>query len=236
MGNVFWDIILFAVIAAVLLYRLRSVLGTRAEDDPPPFDLPAAKPPADAAQAALPSGVSPAAPVPPPQMVPHWAAALPNFDLVATATAHHQLGPFAAVDPGFHPADFIEKAKKAFAMVLTAYSEGNRNTLEFLLSASLFTAFRNQIEARAVENETYHITLHNIKRAVISGAKLDGTMAEITVDFTAEQTVTHKNADGELLGEGDGKRRITHDRWTFARDLRSQDPVWRLIRTEEMDD
>ncbi len=234
MGNVFWDIILFAVIAAVLLYRLRSVLGTRAEDDPPPFDLPAVKPTNMPADATPPAAA--ALPVPPPQMLSHWASALPNFDLVATATAHHQLGPFAAVDPGFHPADFLDKAKKAFAMVLTAYSEGNRNTLEFLLSASLFTAFRNQIEARAVENETYHIVLHNIKRAVISGAKLDGTMAEITVDFTAEQTVTHKNADGELLGDGDGKRRITHDRWTFARDLRSQDPVWRLIRTEEMDD
>lgn len=235
MGNVFWDIILFAVIAAVLLYRLRSVLGERSEDDPPSFDLPAAKPtnmPVDAAPLAAPA----AALAPAPQMISHWASALPNFDLVATATAHHQLGPFAAVDPSFHPADFLDKAKKAFSMVLTAYGEGNKNTLEFLLSASLFTAFRNQIEARAVENETYHITLHNIKRAVVSGAKLEGTMAEITVDFTAEQTVTHKNADGELLGEGDGKRRITHDRWTFARDLRSQDPVWRLIRTEEMDD
>jgi predicted lipid-binding transport protein (Tim44 family) len=234
MGNVFWDIILFAVIAAVLLYRLRSVLGERSEDDPPSFDMPAAKPTNMPADVVSPQAA--AAPALPPQMSSHWASALPNFDLVATATAHHQLGPFAAVDPSFHPADFLDKAKKAFSMVLTAYSEGNKNTLEFLLSASLFTAFRNQIEARAVENETYHITLHNIKRAVVSGAKLEGTMAEITVDFTAEQTVTHKNADGELLGEGDGKRRITHDRWTFARDLRSQDPVWRLIRTEEMDD
>jgi predicted lipid-binding transport protein (Tim44 family) len=229
--NALWDIVLFAVIAGVLLYRLRSVLGERSEDDPPPFVMKPTTQPVETVAASMPVNEAPVS-----GALPNWATALPNFDLVATATAHHQLGPFAAVDPIFHPSDFLEKAKKAFAMVLTAYSEGNKNTLEFLLSASLFTAFRNQIDARAVEKETYHIQLHGIKKAIISGARLDGTMGEITVDFTAEQTVTHKNAEGQFLGEGDGKRRLTHDRWTFARDLRSQDPVWRLIRTEEIDD
>lgn len=229
--NALWDIVLFAVIAGVLLYRLRSVLGERNEDDPPPFTM---KPAAQSVETAAP--MMSASDMPVSSALPNWATALPNFDWVATATAHHQLGPFVAVDPAFHPSDFLEKAKKAFAMVLTAYSEGNKNTLEFLLSASLFTAFRNQIDARAVEKESYYIQLHGIKKAIISGARLDSTMGEITVDVTAEQTVTHKNAEGQLIGEGDGKRRLTHDRWTFARDLRSQDPVWRLIRTEEMED
>lgn len=235
MGNALWDIVLFAVIAGILLYRLRNVLGERSDDDPPSFTQAFQQKEAGAvidepdsfAQNVAVTGAN---------GLPGWATALPNFDWVATATAHHQLTPFAAVDPGFHPQDFLDKAKKAYGMILTAYAEGNRNTLEFLLAPSLAGAFIRQIETREAAHQSYQIVTHGIQKAVIAGARLDGTDAEVTVDFITQQSITHKDANGDVIGDGDGTKRVNHDRWIFAKDLRSADPVWRLIRVEEAED
>lgn len=222
-GNSLLDIVIFAVVAGVLLYRLRSVLGERSDDEPAPF----------AVTVATETSATPSAPK---NVVVNWASALPNFDWVATATAHHQLSPVAAADPQFYPGDFLEKARRAYVAILSAYSEGRANTLELLLAPPLFQTFTQQIERRTAAGESYHVVLHGIKKALISAATLDGTQAEVTVDFIAEQSITHKDKDGLFVGHGDGRRHTTKDAWVFARDLRSSDPIWRLVRTQEMDD
>lgn len=227
-GSGYLDILIFAVIAGVLLYRLRSVLGERDDEDPP------SRPPIqvmDEAKNIPNQDVLPAA-----VNAPHWANGLANFEWVATATAYHQLVPLAAIDPQFHPGDFLEKAKKAFIMVLAAYSEGNKNVMDMLLSPVLAEAFMAQFEKRKASGETYHVVLHAVKSALIAGAHMDGTMVELAVDFIAEQSITHKDAQGLFIADHDGRRRTTKDRWVFARDVRGGDIVWRVIRTEEMDD
>ncbi len=221
-----WDILIFAVVAGVLLYRLRSVLGERSEDEPAPFAVISKE--TQAAVVAAENAVK--------NTLVNWVNALPNFDWVATATAHHQLAPIAAADPQFHPAEFIDKARRAYVVILGAYSEGKNATLELLLAPALYQAFAEQMARRQAAKETYHVVLHGLKKAQIAGATLDGTNAEIVVDFIAEQSITHKDADGIFIGDGDGRRQTTKDRWVFARDLRSADPIWRLIRTQEMDD
>lgn len=237
LGNGFLDILIFALIAGVILFRLRNVLGERDDNDPPSFAPPPASPPIETTKADDNTALAPSAVTSPSPASPHhWLSGLPNYDWVTNATAHHQLAPIVALDPQFHPADFIEKAKKAFAMILKAYSEGNRNTLEFLLERSLLNGFVAQIDQREANHETYHLTLHGVKKALISHAKTNGSTADITVDFTAEQSITHRNASGDFINHLDGDKTVTTDRWTFSKDLRGTEAVWRLIRTEDLDD
>ena len=232
----YWDIVIFAVIAVVLLWRLRSVFGTRNESDAPPVANPfnVVKPAADKEDvkpAALIDGapaVQAASPV-------NWSGSLPNYDIVATATAHHRLLPFAAMAPDFRPDDFIDKAKKAFGLIVGAFANGDKKTLEFLLSPALYKVFADQIDARQ-SGDTYQSQLLNIKSAMITDAQLDGTQGIITVDFKAEQSILHKRADSTIVNGLDGTKRTHLDRWVFAKNLKdAADPKWLLIRTEEIE-
>lgn len=256
--STYLDIIIFAVIALVLLFRLRSVLGQRSDQDPPGLSLPPKMQKDDKAEKGaengpekpgalpLPGGVSPLranTPVPgrsktgqSENPMERWAQNLPNFQYVSNATTHNTLIQFPSLDPSFRPDDFLEKARKAYVMVVQAFSEGNKNALDYLLSPKLKQVFDNQIDARDTGKEYYHTQFHGITGAIISDASLDGSVARVTVDFVAEQTTTRKDADGAFIPPFDGRRQTTRDRWVFVRDLKSASPAWLLENTLPMDD
>ncbi len=229
--NAYLDIIIFAVIAVLLLWRLRAAFGERDENDPPPFSIQFRVETVPAEELHKIQGT----PQTETMTVENWRNRLPDFELVETATAHHQLAPFFAADPHFRPEDFLAKARKAFVLVVEAFAKGDKKFLEFMLSPALFAAFENEIDRRTADGEEYKKQIHAIKKAVISKAALDGTVASITVDFIAEQSVTHKRADGSSASGADRGRETTQDRWVFQRDLKSDNPAWKLIATEDLD-
>jgi predicted lipid-binding transport protein (Tim44 family) len=231
------DILIFAVIAIVLLWRLRSVLGTRNEEDAPPIPtnlvLPQkAKDKTATGDAANTSDKSqPNAKQNTERQNDRWAQALPNFNLVATATAHNTLTQFPAFDPAFRPDDFLEKVRKTFALIVPAYANGNKNALELLMSPNLYQHFIQQIAHREAAKETYYTQLHGLQKAIISDASLVESTARITVDFIAEQSITHKDDHGRLIEQRDGRRIVTRDRWVFTRDLKNPSSLWILDDT-----
>lgn len=231
--NGYLDILIFAVIAGLLLWRLRSVFGERGENDPPPFaiqfkieTIPAEE--LEKMQQGKPLQLEA-------MTAERWRNMLPDFAVVETATAHHQLAPFFAADPQFRPDDFLEKARRAFVLVVEAFAKGDKKFLEFMLSPSLYAAFEQEIDRRNADNEEYKKEIHAIKKSVISRASLEGTVASVAVDFIAEQSVRHKRADGSSVAATDRGRETTHDRWVFQRDLKSNDPAWKIIKTEDLD-
>lgn len=239
------DIIIFAVIAVVLLWRLRHVLGERHDDEPTQkhniveqlrqMQQPQQKNMQSGTEmlAALGdhNGMSPqqngqdAAR----QDGSRWAQDLPNYNIVANATAHNHLAQYLTVDPAFRPDQFITSAQKAFMMIIEAYATNARGTLEFLVAPPLQQRFVNQLDAREQQNETYNVQFYGVKKALVSEAELNGTMARVTVDFTAEQSILHKDNEGRILNENDGRRRTTQDRWIFQKDLKDPTPSWLLV-------
>lgn len=249
--HTYLDIIIFAVIAIVLLFRLRSVFGQRSDQDPPSVDLrnftrfgsqvekknekkkglkdivgTASFPEDKGNVASLNDG--PQQPINP---MDRWTQNLPNFSLVSNATTHHVLTQFPAFDPSFRPDDFLEKARKAFVLVVQAYSEGNKNSLDFLLSEKLKNIFYASIDAREAAKEYNHIQFHGIVSAIISDADLNGSVARVTVDVVSEQSITRKDVDGNFIGHYDGRRITARDRWVFMRDLKDGSPSWVLEDT-----
>jgi len=224
------DIIIFAVIAVVLLLRLRSVLGSHSEDGPPPLVLNAQK---EQVQDA--SDGAPPMPQDLQRLPERWTQNLPNFDLVETATVHNNLVRFVAIDPTFRPDDFLNKATKAYLMIVGGFATGNRGTLQLLLSPKLYQEFLQQIEARERSGERYDIQ-NTLKKAVISGAELDGTQARVEVSFTAEHSVTHQDAEGRYIDGQTGQRHVARDRWVFTKDLKDPSPSWLLADTLEFAD
>ena len=63
-------------------------------------------------------------------------------------------------------------------------------------------------------------------------AELKGNVAQMTVKFVSELISATRSATGDVIA-GDPKRiKEVTDIWTFARDVTSGNPNWRLVATQ----
>ncbi len=232
------DIIVFAVIAAVLFFRLRKVLGERSDGEPPAIDpelLLKARNAAKPTVSAITTDTHKTASLPAP-VVTNWTQGMPDYGVVLNATAHHRLLPLAAVDPNFQPQVFLQGARRAYEVIVQAFAKGDMTTLETLLTPELTATFKAAIDARVAAAQTFDLVLHGVSRAVISDASLDGTEATVSVDFTSEQSITQRDKDGAYVDHQDGSKHTLHERWQFTNDLKDDEIIWRLSDTDHLDD
>lgn len=209
------DLVLFGMIAAFLVLRLRSILGRRTGYERPPQAQ--YQPPAGAAAGPVIDGhaeqVSAAARRP----VPEPASALGQT-----------LTRMQSVDRTFAAAGFLDGAEKAFRMIVAAFAAGDRTTLRNLLSEETDRAFEQAITARETAGHTQVSEIRAIPEAGIDAAELNGNVAHVTVKFVSDQISLTNDKDGKPVAGADAVTEIT-DMWTFERDLSSRDPTWRLV-------
>ena len=231
--------LLFLVLAVVIFIRLRNVLGRRTGNERPPYDpytTPDAKragaPDANEPVVALPRGRSARAPV---------EASGPSMEDIETrlgryATKDSPLGQsltsLMRADPGFDPAAFLDGAKMAYEAIVMAFAEGDEATLEQLLGADVFEGFQRAIRERDTRGEKVLSSLVGINKADIIETEIKNRTAYVTVKFVSELISVTRDADGEVI-EGDPKKvREVTDIWTFAREVASKNPNWKLVATE----
>lgn len=136
--------------------------------------------------------------------------------------------------PGFNREKFLTGAERAFEIIISAFSKGDVETLEMLVSKSLLKKFQEIIEKRKAEGITSETDFIGFDDVEITNAKISKSeVAKITVRFVSEQVNILKNKDGELI-EGDENfiQNIT-DSWTFERALTSTNPNWLLVSTKK---
>jgi predicted lipid-binding transport protein (Tim44 family) len=209
------DLILFGMIAAFLVLRLRSILGRRTgfERQAPPFQPPA--------------GQKTAAPVIDGQAEPPAPAAARTLP-ESTGAIGQTLARMRSIDPRFDPAAFLDGAEKAFRIIVTAFAAGDRATLRGLLSEDTYRAFEQAIAARESAGHTEVTTIQAIDSATVETAELRGPVASITVRFVSDQISLTQDKDNHPVVGTDAVTEIS-DIWTFERNLSTPDPVWRLI-------
>jgi predicted lipid-binding transport protein (Tim44 family) len=228
----FFDVysIIFLVIAVVIFMRLGSVLGRRTGNEPSPFDPRVKTPPAAGARndnvVALPPRAGSPAPSSAPDLEPLARHAAPGTPL------HENLVALAKAAPGFDLEHFLTGAKAAYEMIVTAFAAGDRATLKNLLAPDVYDGFVAAITEREANGHKSELTFVGIEEAKISGAEFDGRMARLSVRFVAELITATRDKDGNVV-EGDATEVQTiRDVWTFARDVTSRDPNWKLVATE----
>jgi predicted lipid-binding transport protein (Tim44 family) len=195
------ELIIFAGLAAIVLYQLYSVLGRRVGrqpgEQPAPEAVGAAPRPADRPLEAADEGVS--------------------------------LSGLAAVrarDPSFDIGHFLIGAKSAYEMIVKAFAAGDRATLKNLLSPAVMAGFDSAIAEREAEGRTEGVEFLHAPRADLEKAEMAGAgeLARLTVRFLAEFRNRSKGPEGEAVDD-----RRTAELWTFERNLKSRDPNWLLI-------
>lgn len=207
------DLVLFGMIAAFLVLRLRGILGKRTGFERPP-------------QPYQPAGPVVASPIIEGRAEPAPAPSRPLPD-VASPTGQALLR-MQQLDQKFSPAGFLGGAEKAFGMIVTAFAGGDRANLRNLLSEETFRAFDGAITAREQAGETQRTEIRAMQSATIEEAEVRDTVAQITVRFVTDQINLTMDSKGNPVSGTDAVTEIT-DIWTFERDLTSANPAWRLI-------
>jgi predicted lipid-binding transport protein (Tim44 family) len=151
------EILVLAMIAGVILFRLYTVLGRRTGHEPPPPSQPGRLPGTE-------TGVLP----PPPADVGRAGG--------------HGLLDIQLADRNFDAQSFLSGARSAYELIVTAFQKGDRASLRPLLSNEVFSAFDAAISARGAATGPAFTSL---KEARITGASLVGDHAEVTITFTA---------------------------------------------------
>ncbi len=202
------QIVIFAVIAAFVLFQLYNVLGKKVGRQPE--DDARARP------------APPAAPAGEPQ-----APGRPNvLDAVTLAS----IAGLKARDPAFDPVRFLEGARQAHETIVRAYASGDRETLRPLLTPRVMESFEGGIAAREARGETETAEFVHPARADLELATAEENRAIAKVRFLAELRNRVKPADP--AAEEQVEERRVAEIWTFERQLGASDPNWVLARTE----
>ena len=182
--------LIFAALAIFFVWKLRSVLGqkTGSEErriDPPPRGPPTAEPRGGAPQDSpnvirLPGAASATAPDGEPAATRWQGLAEPGSKVAAGLDA------IAARDPAFSAKAFIEGARAAYEMIVTAFAAGDRKTLKALLAPDVCESFEHVITEREARLEKMVTTIVSIDKAAMVEAQLRAPTAQISIRFLSK--------------------------------------------------
>jgi len=135
------------------------------------------------------------------------------------------------VERGFDAYMFAEGSKGAYEMIVTAFAAGDRGTLHNLLSKEVMDSFDRVISERETNGETVETTFVSLDDHKIEDVQVRDKVAHITVAFQSKLISATYDREKKLI-DGDPEQIIpVTDVWTFARDIGSNDPNWRLVAT-----
>jgi predicted lipid-binding transport protein (Tim44 family) len=236
----FFDIptVIVIVIAIVVLFRLRSVLGTRTGNERSPLQRAQQNQP-------KPANDEKVTPIRPAQAQPVPVAADPDrrslkLDAEIEQLSHGDaevaagLKTIGEADPTFSPKSFLEGAKGAYEMIVTAFASGDRKTLKSLLEKEVYDGFDKAIADREGLGHKVDFTFVGLPKVEIADAELDRRDARVAVRFNAEVVQATKDKDGQIIDGNADQVQTIADEWTFARSPKSRDPNWKLVATNQL--
>lgn len=185
------ELVIFAVLAAVVLYQLYAVLGRRVGRQPEDQPLPASV-----------DTDNPLAPEP----------------AVADDAALTGLAAVRQRDPSFDVGQFLAGSKQAYEMIVIAFAAGDRATLKNLLADDVAESFEGVMAAREAEDRTEQVEFLHPPRADLEKVDMVGDTARATVRFLAEFRSRSKGPEGEAVDDRRTAELWTFERNLNSRD------------------
>jgi len=186
------ELVIFAALAAVVLFQLYTVLGRRVGRQP------------EDAEAERPRPTGEIEPRRPDELLegpaPTGAAAI------------------QARDPDFEPGRFLSGARQAYEMIVRAFAAGDRDTLKDLVSPSVYQTFDTAIAAREADGRSESAEFLHPPRADMENADMIGNLARVRVRFLAEVRSRSKGPEGEAVEDRRTAELWTFERSVDSRD------------------
>ena len=150
------ELLIFAVLAAVVLYNLYAVLGRRIGRQPGDNPRPA------------------------PVAAPSDRRA-PPADAAAAEVELSGLAALKARDPAFDIDKFLQGAQSAYEIIVRAFASGDRQTLKGLLAPEVMNRFEQAMAAREAEGRSESAEFEHPPRTDLEGSEVEGDLARLRV-------------------------------------------------------
>ena len=204
----FIDIIIFAIIAIFLVYRLKSILGQNSEGNEQSNKI-------DIGEKKFTN------------VVKLGRKELKDVELKTDEES------ITTIDPTFNEKEFLKGARNFFEMVIDCFVKGNLKDLENYIDKKLIKSFQGVIDERLEENESLQINITNMNSIQIKDVKTLKEFLRVSVLFETEQIKVLKDKEGKVI-DGDPKKIIlVKDLWTFEKKINSKDLNWKLVETSD---
>ena len=204
----FIDILIFAVIAVFLIFRLRSILGNRDGFEKPQKTI--------QSESSADNIINFKGKTPMAESAPLNGSGLKDL---------------RKLDDSFKDEEFLSGAKAAFPLILNAYSEGDLGSLRRYVGFDLYEEFSNAIHQRDAAGEHLKIDIENVNDVQLLDAEISDGISTVTVKFDTIQSRILTDASNTVIEEDSISSEQIEDIWIFERDIRSTDPNWRLVET-----
>jgi len=213
-------LILFAI-AAFVLFRLKSVIGTRTGYEAPPDYLHRGRP------GAADKAVERKGPKPDPDE--------DELDRTLPPGAAAALADMRRAEPDFDLAGFLDGARSAYEMILMAYESGDRDTLRSLLAPDVYDAFEQVIAKREAQGLKVEARFVGVRDIRLERAAFDphDAEADLTIRFVGELITAVRDPENRVVEGDPSEVRRQTDVWTFSRRMGAADPNWLLTATGE---
>ena len=204
----FIDIIIFAVIAIFLVYRLKSILGQNSDGNEQNNKINIGK---KSFSNVVKLG----------KKQSNISENKTNNDTIYTN------------DPTFDEKEFLKGAQNFFEIVIDCFVKGDLKNIEMYIDNKLMKDFKLVIDERLQEEETLKIDIIKMISIQIKDVKKLKNFLKISVLFESEQIKFLKDKKGKII-DGDQKKSITvKDLWTFEKEINSKDLNWKLVETSD---
>ncbi len=204
--------LIFAVLTVFVLFKLRSMLGTKIGHEADVLPAPNRAHESDNKVAD--------------SVIPDWSAMVVEGSGVVAA-----LNEIAQKDGRFDAKEFLTGANAAYELIILAFATGDRDVLKNLLEANVYDDFDRAISERDKQGHIVSTQIVTMDRPLIARALIKEAKIQISVRFSAKLITFSKSQSGDLLEGSDSISNQVNDLWTFARPLGSRDPNWKLIAT-----
>jgi predicted lipid-binding transport protein (Tim44 family) len=141
------------------------------------------------------------------------------------------------IDQDFDPERFVDGARQAYEIIVTAFAEGNRKALRDLLSREVLDGFTTSISEREARGERVEQNFVGINKADILEAEVKSGVASITMRFVSQLITASRDKSGTVVAGDPTRITDVTDIWTFSRDISTararSNPNWRLVATQD---
>ena len=128
--------------------------------------------------------------------------------------------------------NFLKGAKIAYENIITSFSVGNLSSVKNLLDKKIFDQFQEALADRKKNSQITEMTFIGINSAEIKKHENNNGFLEVQVDFISEIISCVKNKENKVISGDPKKVKKVYDSWKFSKNIRSNNPNWLLIETE----
>ena len=204
----FIDIIIFAVIAIFLVYRLKNILGQNSEANDQNNKI-------DIGEKNFANVIK---------------LGNKKTDNNKTKTSNDKI---SRIDPTFNEKEFLKGAQNFFEMVIDCFVQGNLKNIVDYIDVKLIKNFQSAIDDRLAENESLKIEIMKMISIQIKDVTEIKNFLRISVLFETEQIKVLKDKKGNIIDGDQNKSILVKDLWTFEREIQTNDLNWKLVETSD---